>query len=331
MGPGPALTRSWVAAVRSSAGAGAGRERHQPTVGQSIEFHEEVAAALRGGRPVVALESSVFAHGLPPAHRLPTARELDEAVRGAGAAPAVVGVVGGRLRVGLEPHEVERLATGPGVLKCSAGDLGWAIARGADAGTTVSGTVFAAARAGIAVAATGGIGGVHRGGSGDVSADLTTLAEEPVALVASGGKTILDLPRTLERLETLGVPVVGLGTDQLPAFYVRESGLRLQVRAELVEEVAALCRSRWWGLGQRGGVLVVSPVPMEHALDPAEVEAALGRALAAAEAEGTTGKALTPRLLALMAEGLGERAVEANRALLRRNAVVAAGLAAALL
>jgi pseudouridylate synthase len=296
----------------------------------TISVRDEVRAAVADGRPVVALESSVIAHGLPAPVNLRVAHSLEEAVRAAGATPATVGIIGGRLRVGLEPGEIERLG-GPGdVLKCAAGDLGWAIAQGADGATTVSATVFAAASAGIDVVATGGIGGVHRGNTGDVSADLLTLAQHPVAVVAAGAKSILDLPATLEALETLGVPVVGLGTRDFPAFYARGSGLLLDKHADGLEDIARFCVIRWRRLGQRGGVLVACPCPEDQALEPSEVEEATARALRDAAAAGVSGKALTPWLLASVTEALGARTITANHALLLNNARVGTSIATAL-
>jgi pseudouridylate synthase len=285
----------------------------------TISVRDEVRAAVADGRPVVALESSVIAHGLPAPVNLRVAHSLEEAVRAAGATPATVGIIGGRLRVGLEPGEIERLG-GPGdVLKCAAGDLGWAIAQGADGATTVSATVFAAASAGIDVVATG-----------DVSADLLTLAQHPVAVVAAGAKSILDLPATLEALETLGVPVVGLGTRDFPAFYARGSGLLLDKHADGLEDIARFCVIRWRRLGQRGGVLVACPCPEDQALEPSEVEEATARALRDAAAAGVSGKALTPWLLASVTEALGARTITANHALLLNNARVGTSIATAL-
>ncbi len=295
-----------------------------------LDVREEVRAALSDGRPVVALESSVIAHGLPPPANLRVAHSLEEAVRAAGATPATVGVLGGRVRVGLEPEEIERVGGAGHILKCAAADLGWAIAQGADGATTVSATVFAAASAGIHVVATGGIGGVHRGDTGDVSADLPTLAHHPVAVVAAGAKSILDLPRTLEALETLGVPVVGLGTWDFPAFYARSSGLVLDKHAERTEDIARFCLIRWSRLGQRGGVLVACPCPEEQALGFSEVEEATARALRDAVARGVHGKPLTPWLLASVTESLGPRTVTANHALLLNNARAGASIATAL-
>ncbi len=295
-----------------------------------VSVREDIRAALSDGRPVVALESSVIAHGLPAPANLQVAHALEEAVLVAGATPATVGVIGGRVQVGLEPEEIGHLGAAADVVKCAAADLGWAIAQGADGATTVSATVFAAACAGIDVVATGGIGGVHRGATGDVSADLSTLAQHPIAVVAAGAKSILDLPRTLEALETLGVPVVGLGAREFPAFYARSSGLVLDKHVERTGDIARLCLIRWRQLGQQGGVLVACPCPEEQALEPSEVEDATARALRDAAAAGVCGKPLTPWLLASVAKSLGDRAIAANRALLLNNARVGASIAIAL-
>lgn len=295
-----------------------------------IGVREDVRAALAEGRPVVALESSVIAHGLPAPDNLRVAQSLEEAVRVAGVTPATVGVIKGRLRVGLDPEEIQCLGTAGEVMKCAAADLGWAIARAAHGATTVSGTVFAAAAVGIDVVATGGIGGVHRGDSGDVSADLPTLAHHPVVVVAAGAKSILDLPRTLEALETLGVPVVGLGTQEFPAFYARSSGLVLDKHTEQADDIARFCLLRWHRLKQQGGVLVACPCPEQQALEPSEVEQATARALNDAAAAGVSGKSLTPWLLASVTKALGPRTLAANHALLLNNAQVAASIATAL-
>lgn len=295
-----------------------------------IGVRQDIRAALADGHPVVALESSVIAHGLPSPENLRVAHSLEAAVRAAGAMPATVGVIGGRVQVGLEPAEIERLGGGGEILKCAASDLGWAIERGADGATTVSATVFAAACVGIEVVATGGIGGVHRGDTGDVSADLPTLAQHPVAVVAAGAKSILDLPRTLEALETLGVPVVGLGTGHFPAFYARSSGLVLDKHAERTADIARFCLIRWRQLRQRGGVLVACPCPAEQALELSEVEQATARALRDAAAAGVSGKSLTPWLLASVTKSLGARTLAANHALLLNNAQVGASIATAL-
>lgn len=294
----------------------------------------EVATALAASRPVVALESSVVAQGLPAPHNLAAAARCEAAVRAAGAVPATVAVIGGRLVVGAGGEELARLADpGRKVAKAGIRDLGPLLAAGADAGTTVSATVLAAARAGIRVFATGGIGGVHRGaGPGqrawDVSSDLAAIAAHPVAVVSAGAKAILDLPATLEVLETLGVPVIGLGTREFPAFYGNESGLPLEhVVAGPAEAAAALAAH--FGLGL-GGVLLAQPVPAARALPAARVAPAIEAALAEAAAAGVTGKALTPFLLGRIARVEGLEAVETNLAVLEANASAAARIAAAL-
>jgi len=293
-----------------------------------IHISDEVREALAAGRPVVALESTIIAHGLPWPENLEVGRAIEAAVREAGAVPATVAVVGGRLTVGLDGATIERVARG-GFVKAGQAYLAPAIARGADAATTVSATAFAAARAGITVFATGGIGGVHRGDTGDVSSDLTTLGREPIVVVSAGAKAILDLPRTLETLETLGVLVLGLRTAEFPAFYTRTSGLPIEHRVEDEAEAARIVHARFL-LGDRRGVLVANPIPEADALDPALVERAIAAALEGAAREGIRGKALTPHLLAAMARETGSRSLAANRALVLHNARVGARIAAAL-
>lgn len=296
-----------------------------------LEVRPEVTAALAAGRAVVALETAVLAHGLPRPRNLEAARRVEAAVREEGAIPASVGVVEGRVVVGMGEEELRRLAAADGVWKASVRDLGPLVAAGRLGATTVAATACAAARAGIRTVATGGIGGVHRGGEGtlDISADLVELARRPVAVVCSGAKAVLDLPRTLEVLETLGVPVVGYGTDELPAFYARESGLRLEHRVETPEEAAAVVRARW-SLGLTGGVAFAVPPPEDAALPRAEVEAWVARASEEAAARGVSGKRLTPFLLDRLARLSEGRTLTANLALLERNARVAARIALAL-
>lgn len=292
---------------------------------------EELRDALVAGAPVVALESTLFAHGLPAPDGVDTAHALEAIVRAAGATPATIGVIDGRLIVGLSSDEIARLASEPGVRKLSRSDLAHAIATGASGATTVSATMIAAHGAGITVFATGGIGGVHRGveQTMDVSADLTELARTPVCVVASGAKSILDLPRTLEVLETNGVPVIGYETSELPAFFVRESGLPLHQRVDSPEEAArAIAAQR--ALGLETGMLLAVPPPAADALDPREVELAVTDALAAAERAGIRGKAVTPHLLAEIRRRTGGRSLTANVALVRNNARVAAEVAVAL-
>lgn len=291
----------------------------------------EVAAALGRGRPVVALESTIIAHGLPRPDNLVAARAIEAAVREGGAVPATIAVLDGRLHVGLDAPGLARLAGDPGLAKLSRADLAACMAAGGSGATTVAATMIAAAAAGIAVFATGGIGGVHRGGerSLDVSADLEELARTPVCVVASGAKSILDLERTLERLETLGVPVIAVGQDAFPGFWCRDSGLAAPLRMDRPEAIAAAFRMRR-ALGIAGGQLVANPVPAAAALGRAEVEAAVAAALAAAAAKGIAGKAVTPFLLAEVRRATAGRSLAANLALVLDNARLAARIAAAL-
>ena len=288
-----------------------------------------VLDALEAGRGVVALESTVIAHGLPHPRNLQVARELEDEVRAHGAVPATVGVVGGRPVVGLSAEEVERLGTAEGVLKLSTRDLAVPVARGLDGATTVAATMWLAHRAGVAVFATGGIGGVHRGEAHDVSADLTELGRTPMVVVCAGAKAILDLATTREVLETAGVLVVGFGTDELPAFYSRESGIPVDVRADTADEVAALWRAHR-ALAAPGAILLCVPPPAGNALPAAEVERAIRDALGEAEKRGIRGKEVTPFLLSSVAERTAGRSLEANVALLRNNARTAAAVAAAM-
>ena len=288
-----------------------------------------VAAALRAGQPVVALESTVLAHGLPRPRNLEVGRALEAEVRSAGALPATVGVIAGAPVVGLSGAEVERMATVDGVLKLSTRDLAVPVSRGLDGATTVAATMYLAQRAGVQVFATGGIGGVHRGEARDVSADLTELGRTPMIVVCAGAKSILDLAGTREALETAGVLIVGWRTDEFPAFYARESGLTVDVRAESAAEVAALWKAHR-GLGAPGAVLLCVPPPAETALPAAEIEETIQGALARAEREGVRGKEVTPFLLRAVAESTGGRSLEANVALLLNNARVGAQVAAAI-
>jgi pseudouridine-5'-phosphate glycosidase len=290
----------------------------------------EVAEARVDRRPLVALESTLVAHGLPYPQNLEVAKELEQTVRDAGAVPATIAVVDGRPHIGLNQTLLERLAKdGNAFAKAGATDLAVHLARGKCAATTVSATCVLAARAKIRVFATGGIGGVHRGDSGDVSHDLTTLAKTPIAVVSAGAKAILDLPKTLELLETLGVLVIGYRTDELPAFYTVRSGLRLDHFAGTPADLAAILKLHWDELGG-GGVLVANPIPSEASLDEGLVTSAIDTALRDAAAKGITGKALTPYLLARLAEVTGGASIRANRALAIHNAQVGAELAVAL-
>jgi len=294
-----------------------------------IQLSEEVRAALAEGRAVVALESTVISHGLPRPQNLETARRLEQAVREGGAVPATVAVLGGRPRVGLDAAQLARLAEADGVRKVSRRDLAVAAARGEDGATTVAGTLWIASRAGVKVFATGGIGGVHRGQLPDVSADLPELARTPMTVVCSGAKSVLDLPATREWLETHGVPVVGYGCDEVPAFYTRRSGLAIDVRADTAEEVARVVRARD-RLGLEAALVVTVPVPEGFEVDEAVMEESLSEALAVAASRGVTGRELTPFLLAHMSWRSGGATLRANLALLENNARVAADIAVAI-
>ena len=296
-----------------------------------LEVRPEVAAALAAGAPVVALESTLISHGLPAPRNVEVALAAEAAVRREGAVPATVAVRGGRLLIGLSGDGIAALASAGSVAKASRHNLAAALESGAWAGTTVSATMIAAWLAGIRVFATGGIGGVHRGGESslDISADLDELSRTPVLVVCAGPKSILDVGRTLEVLETRGVPVVGLGTDEVPGFFARSSGLALHIRVETPAEAAALAR-RHWGLGLGSGVLVMVPVPEAVALPRAEADAAIDRAIADAAAAGVHGPAATPWILARVAELTAGRSVTANVALIENDAAVAARIAVAM-
>jgi pseudouridine-5'-phosphate glycosidase len=275
------------------------------------------------------LESALISHGLAYPQNLHTAQALEHAVRENGAIPATIALIGGSIRVGLTQGELELLATQPLVRKVSRRDLPVAVAQAEHGATTVAATMCLASLTGIEVMATGGIGGVHRGQPFDVSADLPELAQTPVAVVCSGAKAILDLPLTLEWLETHGVPILGYGTDQFPAFYSRESGLPVDARVDTPQEAARIISTKW-ELGLEGGVLVTVPVPEEAELPRTLAEEAVESALLAAKERGVSGKALTPFLLDQIAELTKGMSVETNIAFLENNAAVAARIARAL-
>jgi pseudouridylate synthase len=299
-----------------------------------ISVRSDIAAALAANAPVVALESTVIAHGLPRPHNLDTALQMESAVRAAGAVPATIAVLEGRLVVGLTEEQIAFIAGTVDVAKASSSDLSALLASRRTGATTVAATVSIAARAGIGIVATGGIGGAHRGceSTFDVSADLTELARTPVAVVCSGAKVILDLAKTVEILETLGVPVVGYSTNEFPAFYSRESGLPLQHRVDTPGQAARLIRvhrdlGRLAEGATRTGMLIVNPPPAEKALPRDQVEALISSAVADAEAAGIRGKAVTPFLLKRLAENSGGKTLEANMALLVANASLAGRIA----
>jgi pseudouridine-5'-phosphate glycosidase len=280
---------------------------------------------------VVALESTIITHGMPYPENLATAKAVESVVRDNGAVPATIALLDGVARVGLDGGELERLASSEGVVKASRRDLPPLAAAGATAGTTVAATMFLAHLAGIAIFATGGIGGVHRGADEtfDISADLDELGCTPVAVVCAGAKSLLDLPRTLEVLESRGVPVLGVGTDEFPAFFTRTSGLPVDHRVEGPGELAAvLAQHRRFGM--RGGVLVANPIPARDALDGSDVDARIEQAIEDAATAGVTRKDVTPYLLGRINELTGGRSLTANIALIRNNATLAARTAVAL-
>ncbi len=291
---------------------------------------DEVTAALKVGRPVVALETTLVTHGLPRPHGLRVALALEVAVRDAGAIPATIGILEGGVRVGLDRQEIEALA-GANAVKVNPGNLAAVVASGTAGSTTVAATAWAAAKAGIRIVATGGIGGVHRDfpSSGDVSADLPAIAAHPVAVVCAGAKAILDLARTREMLETLGVPVLGLGTAEFPAFYRRSSGLAVDARCDSPAEAAGAIATHF-SLGLPGGVVIANPIPSEHELPLDIHDTSLATALADARTAGVYGRDVTPFLLERMRVLTGEASLHANEALLVHNARTAARIAVAL-
>ena len=297
-----------------------------------LDLSPEVAEALRAGKPVVALESTIISHGMPYPQNVETALKVENTIRENGAVPATVAVIGGRLKAGLTPEEIEYLGRkGRGVAKASRRDLPVLVARGADGATTVTTTMIIAAMAGIRVFATGGIGGVHRGAETtmDISADLEELAQTPVMVICAGAKSILDLGLTLEYLETKGVPVIGYGTEELPAFYTRQSGFKVDYRLDTPEELAAAFRAKQ-EMGLKGGMLVTNPIPEEYSMDPERINAAIDAAVAEADRLGVKGKETTPFLLAKIKDITGGDSLASNIQLVLNNARLAARTAALL-
>ena len=292
---------------------------------------QRVAAAVAEGRPIVALESTIIAHGMPYPENVRTAREVEALIRALGAEPATIAVIGGRIRIGLADEELELLGRSGQALKVSRRDLPAVLSSGALGATTVAGTMICAALAGIAVFVTGGLGGVHRGAQEtfDISADLQELARTSVAVVCAGAKSILDIALTLEYLETHGVPVLGCEQDNFAAFYTRDSGLRVDFRLDEPSEQARFIRTKW-DLGLAGGVVLSAPVPHEAAMAREEMDALTEQALAEAQAQGIMGKAVTPFLLARIKSLTGGRSLACNIALVKHNAEVGARLALAL-
>jgi len=295
-----------------------------------LHIHPEVREALAAGRPVVALESTIISHGMPWPQNRDTALAVEEAVRANGAVPATIAILDGHCVVGLEAHDIERLGRDAGVWKVSLRDMPYVIASKLPGATTVAATMRIAAMAGIRVFATGGIGGVHRGASDtfDISADLTEMAGTDVAIVSAGVKSILDIGATLEYLETLGVPVVTIGQDEFPAFYSRRSGFSSPLRIDTPQAVAAMLHAKW-DLHLSGSVLIANPVPAVHEVPREKMEAHIQQALAEADARGVKGKAVTPFLLQRVAELTGGESLEANVALIKSNAAMAARIAVA--
>jgi pseudouridine-5'-phosphate glycosidase len=296
-----------------------------------LDFSAEVAEALSAKKPIVAFESTIITHGMPYPRNVETARSVEEAAREMGAVPATIAVIDGRFRVGLNGQEIERLGelTG-GVVKASRRDLALVAARKGSAGTTVAATMFIASLAGLEVFATGGIGGVHRGAEEtfDISADLVELARTRVAVVCAGAKSILDIEKTLEYLETQGVAIVGYRCDEFPAFYARSSGFKLEHRCDGLHDLARMIRLQR-DIGP-GGLLIANPIPEDHALEQAAIEERIAEAVAEAKAQGVGKKEATPFLLERVVELTEGKSLEANIALIRNNAVLAAQAAAEL-
>jgi len=296
---------------------------------QYINYSNEIKERIIARKPIVALESTVLTHGLPRPQNLQLARDMEQAVRNGGATPATIALLDGKLHVGLNNTELERLANEDNVYKVGPRDFATVIAKRACGGTTVAGTMLACQHANLKVFATGGIGGVHRGTPFDISADLQALASIPMIVVCAGAKAILDLPATLEYLETMSVPVVGYGTDEFPAFYSRESGLDVSVRLDGPEEIVAFAQAHW-NAGLKSAVLVANPVPEAEAISKSEMEPYIEQANLEAHAQGIHGKAVTPFLLSRISELTDGKSMHTNLALLVNNARLAAQIAQAM-
>ena len=297
-----------------------------------LDISPEVQKALAEGKPVVALESTIISHGMPYPKNVETAMLVEKTIRDNGAVPATIAIIGGRLKAGLSPEEIEYLGkSGRKVAKVSRRDLAAIVARGADGATTVTTTMIIAHMAGIKVFATGGIGGVHRGAETtmDISADLEELASTPVMVVCAGAKSILDLGLTLEYLETKGVPVIGYGTDELPAFYTRRSGFGVDYRVDTPAQLAAMFKAQQ-ELGMKGGMLVTNPIPEQYAMDKEVIDAAIDQAVKESKEQGIHGKETTPFLLARVVELTGGDSLESNIQLVLNNAIVASKTASEL-
>lgn len=294
----------------------------------NLDINKEVKDALDAGRPVVALESTIISHGMPYPKNVETAFNVEKIIRDNGAVPATIAIIQGRLKVGLAKAEIEYLGQSKAVIKTSRRDIPFIVAKKLDGATTVATTMIIANLAGIKVFATGGIGGVHRGAekSFDISADLQELAQTNVAVVCAGAKAILDLGLTLEYLETHGVPVVGFGTNELPAFYTRKSGFKVDYGVDNTEELAVAVKAKW-DLGLKGGIVIANPIPEQYEMDYDVITRAINEAIREAEIKGIKGKESTPYLLAKVNEITGGKSLEANIQLVYNNARVGAQLA----
>lgn len=292
----------------------------------NFQLTPEISRALLTGAPIVALESTVITHGLPRPQNLELARNMEKQIREHGATPATIALLDGKIRIGLTDEELVQLSESDATLKVSHRDFATAIVKKANGGTTVAGTMYAANMTGIKVFATGGIGGVHKESSFDISTDLKSLAEIPTVVVCAGAKAILDLPATLEYLETMGVPVVGYQTDEFPAFYSRESGLKVSVRLDSPKEIAEFAKAHW-NLGMKTGILVTNPIPEAESIPKSEMEPIIARASVEAMEKEIHGQALTPFLLGRIAELTQGKSLKANLALLLNNARLAAKIA----
>lgn len=295
-----------------------------------MTFAPEVKEALETGKPLVALESTIISHGMPYPENVAMATKVETIIRDAGAVPATIAIIGGEIKIGLTEQELQYLASAQGVRKVSRRDLPFVVGGDLDGATTVAATMILADLAGIRVFVTGGIGGVHRGAqeSFDISSDLEELGKTSVAVICAGAKSILDIGLTLEVLETKGVPVVGYGTDELPAFYTRESGFGVDYRVDGPDEVARAMKSKW-DMGLQGGMVIANPIPEESAVEKSVIDEAIARAIAEAEEKGIGGKDVTPFLLDRVKALTGGKSLEANLALVYHNARVGAGIAVA--
>ena len=296
---------------------------------RTIQYTTEVKDGIATGRPIVALESTVLTHGLPRPHNLQLVHDMEQAVRDNGATPATIGFLDGKLHIGLNDSELEKLANADDVYKVGPRDFATVLAKMAHGGTTVAGTMLVCKHANLKVFATGGIGGVHRDAPFDISADLQALATIPMIVICAGAKAILDIPATLEYLETMSVPVVGYGTDEFPAFYSRESGLEVSVRLDSPQDIIAFAKAHW-DAGLQSAILVANPVPETESIPKSEMEPYITQASHEAHTQGIHGKAVTPFLLSRISELTGGKSMHANLALLLNNARLAAGIAKAM-